>query len=377
VKNWFQRFAFNFNLYRYAQGGCGQMEVTKESGPLTVTLMGDDGGDVLEEREEGEPHEEEAGNGHDGNGNGGGGGRWFDGFFGGGGDGGGRGSLVDVDGGGGGNAGAAPAAEALKRAHFPHAKTYADQRLVYSWDGIDAGGVRAVRVELPGKNRQLALTEIKVFALHPDPDHVPERCAQDQDVYGDDCATDLRVDWVHLPQGTRGAKSLWDAELFESLLENIEQSQAIVGGSGEGGGGGGGGGSSAARCKSPYVESVNVGMGGKGAGLASTVHFISGLLTEGYVKGKPFVYGGRLNYATNSHCAAKGLSGDFECYVRPFSGCQAAKKTAFTKWRAPYSRNNRCAIGRLCNDLSQFKMLPKGPFGKKGLFWFRRGCTSC
>ena len=94
-------------------------------------------------------------------------------------------------------------------------------------------------------------------------------------------------------------------------------------------------------------------------------------VTEGYVKGKPFVYGGRLNYATNSHCAAKGLSGDFECYVRPFSGCAAAKKAAFAKWRAPYSRNNRCAIGRLCNDLSQFKMLPKGPFGKKGLFWFR------
>ena len=36
-----------------------------------------------------------------------------------------------------------------------------------------------------------------------------------------------------------------------------------------------------------------------------------------------------------------------------------------------YAPDNRCAIGRLCNDLSQFKMLPKGPFGQKGLFWFR------
>jgi hypothetical protein len=48
-----------------------------------------------------------------------------------------------------------------------------------------------------------------------------------------------------------------------------------------------------------------------------------------------------------------------------------SKKSAFAKWRAPYQRNNRCAIGRLCNDLSQFKMLPKGPFGQRGLFWFR------
>ena len=47
-------------------------------------------------------------------------------------------------------------------------------------------------------------------------------------MYGDDCGTDLRVDWVHLPQGTRGAKNLWDAELFDSLMENIERSQAIA-----------------------------------------------------------------------------------------------------------------------------------------------------
>ena len=39
------------------------------------------------------------------------------------------------------------------------------------------------------------------------------------------------------------------------------------------------------------------------------MHFVSGLLTEGYVKGKPMVYGGRLNYATSSHCANQGLSG--------------------------------------------------------------------
>ena len=96
--------------------------------------------------------------------------------------------------------------------------------------------------------------------------------------------------------------------------------------------------------KAPYVESVNVGMGGKGAGLASTVHFVSGLLTEGYVKGKPMVYGGRLNYATSSHCAEQGLSGDFECYTKPFSGCIAAKQSAFAKWRAPYQRNNRRGV---------------------------------
>ena len=223
-----------------------------------------------------------------------------------------------------------------------------------------------MRVHLPGENRQLAVTQVKVFAVHPDPAHVPERCAQDSDVWGDDCATDLRVDWVHLPQGTRGARRAWDAELFSSLMKDIETNQALTSGGARDT-------SPAAdrRCKAPYVESVNVGMGGKGAGLASTVHFISGLLTEGYVKRKPFVFGGRLNYATNAHCAAKGLSGDFECYVKPFSGCEAAKNTAFAKWRAPYSRNNRCAIGRLCNDLSQFKMLPKGPFGGKGLFWFR------
>jgi|AntAceMinimDraft_11_1070367.scaffolds.fasta_scaffold48389_1 hypothetical protein len=166
--------------------------------------------------------------------------------------------------------------------------------------------------------------------------------------------------------------------MFESLMGSIAQSQGL-GSQGEvdssSGGGGGEAASTAAavdkRCKSPYVETVNVGMGGKGAGLASTVHFISGMLTEGYVKGKPFVYGGRLNYATNSHCAAKGVSGDFECYVQPFSSCESAKKRAFARWRAPFSKNNRCAIGRLCNDLSQFKMLPSGAFGKKGLFWLR------
>ena len=69
-------------------------------------------------------------------------------------------------------------------------------------------------------------------------------------MYGDDCGTDLRVDWVHLPQGTRGAKNLWDAELFDSLMENIERSQAITAV-------GAGSGDFEKRCKSPYVESVN------------------------------------------------------------------------------------------------------------------------
>ena len=215
-----------------AKSGCGQMQVGSETGPLRMTLRGDggrgrsilsdnrDSGNDGEGEGEGEGGGEsdserevegEGGGGEDdveaeaeGDGGGGAGnnsgGRgadsWFSSFK----FGSGAGLSDDGSGGsGGGGGGVGDEGKGKgKRVSFPLVKTFTDQRLVYSWDGILAEGVRSVRVELPGKSRQLAITEVKVFTVHSDPDHVPEKCAED--FYGDDCATDLRNDWAHLPQ---------------------------------------------------------------------------------------------------------------------------------------------------------------------------------
>ena len=50
-----------------------------------------------------------------------------------------------------------------------------------------------------------------------------------------------------------------------------------------------------------------IGAQGRGAGLASTLHFVSGHLSEAYRTKKPFVFGGRMNYAGTKFCKEKDM----------------------------------------------------------------------
>jgi len=273
-------------------------------------------------------------------------------------------------------------------------KVFTDEgRMVYTWDNIDMAGelvksngrfkFKGVKISLPSSsslsssssrksnnvvasnNRQLQVQEVKIWAVANDKDKSEfersrQRCLNDK--IGDDCLTDLNLDWVYLPQSFERAREIWNEEEFKDLARQIQKTQSPEDGS----------------CKRINTESYNVGMGGKGAGFASTLHFLSGYLSDAFLQNKAWVFGGRLNYAINSVCDKKNLAGDVECYFKPYSlTCLKEKKSAFEKWKPIKTDNNRCAIPRnRCRDLSPWRKVPEGSFGKRGMFWFRSAIVS-
>ena len=261
---------------------------------------------------------------------------------------------------------------------FETRKTFTDAgRIVYAWEITESlyssaevyktmGQLRGVKISLPGKQRQLSVQEVKVWALvHVDEEEriSLKRGICKNDKVGDDCLTDLNLDWAHLPQSFMHAQDIWNSTLFEDLVSSISKMQTI----------------SCSNLKTVTKESYNIGMGGKGAGFASTLHFLSGYLSDAYLARKAWIFGGRLNYAVNSFCAGRKLSGDTECYFQPYTGtkCRIVKISEFRRWKAYPANHNRCAMPKnRCKDLTPWGKLPTGLFGERGFFWFRTSLVS-
>ncbi|KAK3266826.1 hypothetical protein CYMTET_24580, partial [Cymbomonas tetramitiformis] len=130
-----------------------------------------------------------------------------------------------------------------------------------------------------------------------------------------------------------------------------------------------------------YAQGGNVGLGGMGAGVASTVHFISGYLSEALLEKKPFVFYGRFNYASNSVCRSAGKLADFECYLQPFSACSSLKTRLSADWKPPkISQNRGCVLPatphKWCSEVAHFLRVPNGELGRRGTFWFRSALVS-
>ena len=240
-----------------------------------------------------------------------------------------------------------------------------DGRLAYTWDNVQmyknknkegsSGSsssknrrtthkqrriIKGVRISLPGKQRQLSVQEVKIWARIEE-EQKANACVNDR--IGDDCATDLTLDWAYLPQNFRFARENWNRTMYKSLEKSIEETQS-------------------SKCNAPRAastDSYNIGMGGKGAGLASTIHFLSGYLSDAHLQNKPWVFAGRLNYAYNRNCAKSKLTGDVECYFKPYSACDKIKQTAFAKWKPYPAKTNRCTMPRnRCRDLAPWKRVP-------------------
>ena len=264
-----------------------------------------------------------------------------------------------------------------------------DGRLAYTWDNVQMYRrgkkntswskrqrvVKGVRISLPGKQRQLSVQEVKIWARTESSStslistSTMRACANDK--IGDDCSTDLTIDWAHLPQNFLFARKNWNRTMYKSLEKSIEETQS-------------------SKCNTPRearTDSYNIGMGGKGAGFASTIHFLSGYLSDAHLENKPWVFGGRLNYAYNRNCANLKRAGDVECYFEPYSACGKIKRTTFAKWKPYPAKTNRCTMPRnRCRDLAPWKRVPtnvknyyssQSPSSTstlsytKGLFFFR------
>ncbi len=264
-----------------------------------------------------------------------------------------------------------------------------DGRLAYTWDNVQMYRrgkkntswskrqrvVKGVRISLPGKQRQLSVQEVKIWARTESSStslistSMMRACANDK--IGDDCSTDLTIDWAHLPQNFLFARKNWNRTMYKSLEKSIEETQS-------------------SKCNTPRearTDSYNIGMGGKGAGFASTIHFLSGYLSDAHLENKPWVFGGRLNYAYNRNCANLKRAGDVECYFEPYSACGKIKRATFAKWKPYPAKTNRCTMPRnRCRDLAPWKRVPtnvknyyssQSPSSTstlsytKGLFFFR------
>mmetsp|Transcript_35000 Transcript_35000/g.99196 ORF Transcript_35000/g.99196 Transcript_35000/m.99196 type:complete len:599 (-) Transcript_35000:199-1995(-) len=254
--------------------------------------------------------------------------------------------------------------------------TITEQVPVFAWDRVHIAA-RYVKFHLPGPLRQLHATEVKVWVADPDMQLCTERscsggkcicvgegcprqlCRCDPSRLGtEDCMTDPKKDWRYMPLQTAGPSEMWKPALWQRLMGELHALQAPE-----------------KKCNGEVFNGL-IGAGARGAGLASTLHFVTGQLSEAYFKGRPFVFGGHFNYAGTKHCKRKGMLGDFDCYFEAFSGgsCLEVKDQArkgFKGIKVNPKQPNRCAIGRLCNDVGHFKRVPEDEYGEQGLFWWR------
>eukprot|EP00958_Prasinococcus_capsulatus_P005028 scaffold478_cov409-Prasinococcus_capsulatus_cf.AAC.20 len=72
-------------------------------------------------------------------------------------------------------------------------------------------------------------------------------------------------------------------------------------------------------CEAAMVIEGLPGPNQQGKSLASTLMYLTGDMTEAYIDGRPFVYGGIWNMADNDECAAMNQRGAIECYFEPLS----------------------------------------------------------
>ena len=233
------------------------------------------------------------------------------------------------------------------------------ERPVYAWDGIrDARDAAFARIVAPGPARRICATEVKVYAIASSCEAATCKhgacdaggaCTCPSTRLGEhECGSDPLRDWVYLPY--REERNVVPSRNFSEAWPRAYATLDAIQ-------------NPARACLRPKVVKGLIGPQGRGAGLASTLHFVAGHLSEALRKGTPFVFGGMFNYAGTAYCKERGALGDLDCYLHAVAGeaCGRVKERARRKvksFRVAGKRQNRCAIGRLCNDVSHFKHLP-------------------
>eukprot|EP00241_Pyramimonas_parkeae_P018051 CAMPEP_0114292300 /NCGR_PEP_ID=MMETSP0059-20121206/8984_1 /TAXON_ID=36894 /ORGANISM="Pyramimonas parkeae, Strain CCMP726" /LENGTH=363 /DNA_ID=CAMNT_0001413931 /DNA_START=36 /DNA_END=1124 /DNA_ORIENTATION=- len=184
-------------------------------------------------------------------------------------------------------------------------------------------------------------------------------------MFGSKCDTNIRKAWFYYPEAD--AKSLaafeeqWDVPLWNELMSELDVLQR-------------------SNCSTQRVHFGLIGANAKGAGLASTLRYMTGYLSDAYAENKGFMFAGRLNYAGTRSCKARNQLGDIECFLQPLSGCTQEREQAFARYRNPNARNNRCmrnVIGTRCTSMQPYlqKKIPE-KYSKQGNFWWRSAMLS-
>ncbi|QDZ19928.1 hypothetical protein HOP50_03g24460 [Chloropicon primus] len=264
-------------------------------------------------------------------------------------------------------------------------KVISSMRTIYAWDSVEQEA-RYVRISINGEKLRVCATEVKVLVADDDfklcdsktckfgsckcmdKECAQKKCLCNSDMIGEhDCTTNPLQDWRYFPleKTAAGGKSWnWDAGKVAEVTSGLQKLQ-----------------NPKSCAKSNGVHGL-IGAQGRGAGLASTLHFVSGHLSEALRTKKPFVFGGRMNYAGTKFCKEKDMYGDPDCYFKPVAGSSCLKRKAelrksYRPISGPKRHPNRCAIGKLCNDVGHFRYLPKDfEEAGMGLLHFRSAIVS-
>ena len=105
----------------------------------------------------------------------------------------------------------------------------------------------------------------------------------------------MTIDWVPL--------SRYNKDVHEEFIRNMDQIQNHV------------------PCTAAMVIDGLPGPQQQGKSFGSTLMYLTGDMTEAYLDGRPFVFGGIWNMADNDECAARHQRGGLECYFEPLSTC--------------------------------------------------------
>uniref|UniRef100_A0A7S0N6K9 Alpha-(1,6)-fucosyltransferase N- and catalytic domain-containing protein n=1 Tax=Pyramimonas obovata TaxID=1411642 RepID=A0A7S0N6K9_9CHLO len=180
------------------------------------------------------------------------------------------------------------------------------------------------------------------------------------DKFGNDCSADIRTVTRYLPDEDPAsielAQSRWNPQAWDQLMNALSEMQSV-------------------NCESARVHYGLIGANARGAGLASTLRYMTAYLSDAFVEGRGFMFAGRLNYAGTKSCKSRGQLGDFECFFKPLSACSEERSTAFAKYVNPKAKTNRCMrniIGQRCSNVKPYlaRSIP-AQYAPRGNFWWR------
>jgi len=240
--------------------------------------------------------------------------------------------------------------------------TYSTPRATYTWilpesyKRMETKEISSVRISMlsdvvdnkKGEKVHLAVSEVEVYVKNPAFSSSRCRRCRGEHHIGESCLENVLYSTRFFP---------WMQETsllcgYETVRESIREIQS--------------------GCRSKSIQSVLPGPSGKGAGLGSTLIWLTGGFSDAFVKRKTSVFAGSLNYAENKFCLSRKLFGKLECYFEPLSSCSPEKAQRVNEMKISSARN---LLSRLYRDGppkdKRFDIIPKFKVPNNNLFLWR------
>jgi len=224
--------------------------------------------------------------------------------------------------------------------------TFSAPRAIYTWifpdsyERMESKEILSVRIstlsDKGGEKVQLAVSEIEVYTKKTV--FSPQKCGRCREKHhiGESCLENVLYSTRFFP---------WVQESsilcgYENVRESIREIQS--------------------GCRSKSIQSVLPGPDGKGAGLGSTLFWLTGGFSDAFIQRRASVFSGTFNYAENKFCASRKLFGKLECYFEPMSSCSLKMTQNLNQMNNSSARN---LLSRLYRDGppkdKRFDIIPK------------------